>query len=275
MKTLCPLLAFLLLLLCNPIVAQPDCESHPLFNQMPEHKVERCEKNDFDEMRINQTGKNGTTELTKSGKYLNTTYTFTGPWENRPSMVQIFQNYSNAVTHAGGKVLYTSASQAFYFLKKSGDSFWIRVSGDGSGIYSVATIQEAALKQDILVTAAQIGNDINTEGKAVFYGIYFETGKSALKSESNAAIAEIAKYLKSNPGVQVYVVGHTDNTGTHDTNMKLSTDRAQAVVAELTMVHQIKKERLLAAGVGALSPVASNRSDEGKAKNRRVEIVVK
>ena len=94
-----------------------------------------------------------------------------------------------------------------------------------------------------------------------------------LKPESETALKEIAKLLQDDPGLQVHVVGHTDNVGGLEANMKLSLDRANAVVRDLTAKRGIAASRLKAGGVGPLAPVAANDTDAGKAKNRRVELV--
>jgi outer membrane protein OmpA-like peptidoglycan-associated protein len=105
------------------------------------------------------------------------------------------------------------------------------------------------------------------------YGIYFDTGKSDLKPESEEAIAEIAKLLKGDTDLKLYVVGHTDNVGALDANMKLSGSRAEAVLQALVRTHGIAASRLKSFGNGPYAPVATNDTDEGRAKNRRVELV--
>jgi outer membrane protein OmpA-like peptidoglycan-associated protein len=118
-----------------------------------------------------------------------------------------------------------------------------------------------------------MGNDINSTGHVSVYGIYFDTGKAEIKPESDTAIAQISKLLKNSASLKLYVVGHTDNVGTIDANMKLSKDRADAVVNSLITKYGIQAERLKSYGVASLTPVASNDTDEGRAKNRRVELV--
>ena len=125
----------------------------------------------------------------------------------------------------------------------------------------------------VTVDAASMAKDIASTGHVALYGILFDTDKADIKPESAATIGEIAKYLKANPTVKLNVVGHTDNVGVHDYNMGLSSRRAAAVVAELTTKHAIPAARLRPAGVGPLAPVAPNDSDDGRAKNRRVELV--
>ncbi|NOG98936.1 MAG: OmpA family protein [Ignavibacteriae bacterium] len=107
------------------------------------------------------------------------------------------------------------------------------------------------------------------------YGIYFDTDKSTIKPESEPTFKEIVKLLKDNSELNIYVVGHTDMTGTYSHNMKLSKDRAAAVVEELKAKYKISKNRLTADGVGPLAPAASNKTESGRKKKRRVKLVGK
>lgn len=125
----------------------------------------------------------------------------------------------------------------------------------------------------IAVDAAAMSKDIDIYGKVALYGLYFDHDKATLTAESKPALDEIAKLLKERPTLEVYVVGHTDLSGSLEYNLRLSRERAQAVVDALTKDHNIASARLEAHGVGPLVPVASNQGEPGKAKNRRVELV--
>jgi outer membrane protein OmpA-like peptidoglycan-associated protein len=125
----------------------------------------------------------------------------------------------------------------------------------------------------VTVDAAALGNDITRTGHTAVYGIYFDTGKADVKPESDAALKEIAKLLQQNPILKLHVVGHTDNVGQLPSNLDLSHRRADAVVKVLSTRYSIAAMRLDAQGVGPLAPVASNDSEPGRAKNRRVELV--
>jgi OOP family OmpA-OmpF porin len=114
---------------------------------------------------------------------------------------------------------------------------------------------------------------IHDSGKVAVYGLYFDTDKDAVKSESQPTLAEIAKLLTSEPTLHLHIVGHTDNQGKSDYNLDLSRRRAASVVAELTSKYGIAATRLDAFGCGMYSPVASNEAEEGRARNRRVELV--
>jgi len=124
-----------------------------------------------------------------------------------------------------------------------------------------------------IADAKSLMNDIQATGHASVYGIYFHFDNSDIKLESEPALKEMANLLQNNRGLKLYVVGHTDNVGVLDYNMKLSKARAAAVMNELTAKYKISPERLKAYGVGSLAPVASNKTDDGRAMNRRVELV--
>jgi outer membrane protein OmpA-like peptidoglycan-associated protein len=140
-------------------------------------------------------------------------------------------------------------------------------------MYRLNIVEREAMKQEVSANAEAMGNDINSTGHVAIYGIYFDSGKAEIKPESDTAIAQISVLLKNNVSLKLYVVGHTDNVGTIDSNMKLSKDRADAVVNTLITKYGITAARLKSYGVASLVPVASNDTEEGKAKNRRVELV--
>ncbi len=125
----------------------------------------------------------------------------------------------------------------------------------------------------VSVDAAAMKKAIAESGRVALYGIYFDTGLAVVKPESKAALEEIARLLKAEPAMKLLVVGHTDTVGAWSANQDLSLRRAQAVVNALVTQYGIPAARLQAAGVGFASPVASNRSDAGRARNRRVELV--
>jgi OOP family OmpA-OmpF porin len=123
------------------------------------------------------------------------------------------------------------------------------------------------------VNAEEMSKSLADTGKVVLYGMYFETGKDTIRPDSQPTLQEIAKLLKANPQLKVRVVGHTDNQGKADYNLDLSRRRAASVVRELTTNHAVVSDRLDSFGCGLYAPVSSNESEEGRAKNRRVELV--
>lgn len=127
----------------------------------------------------------------------------------------------------------------------------------------------------VTIDAEAMGKDIDHYGKVALYGLYFDHDKAVLKPESEPALVEISKLLKTRPTLSVYVVGHTDSTGTFAYNLKLSIDRARAIVDALVKNYGIASARLEPHGVASLAPVLTNQSDGGRAKNRRVELVAR
>ncbi len=123
------------------------------------------------------------------------------------------------------------------------------------------------------VTAEKMASSIQETGRVALYGIYFEFNKADLKPESAAALEQIAKLLSSDSGLKLLVTGHTDNVGSFEFNRSLSERRAQAVVRELVTRYSISNDRLFPFGVSFAAPAASNETEEGRAKNRRVELV--
>jgi outer membrane protein OmpA-like peptidoglycan-associated protein len=134
-------------------------------------------------------------------------------------------------------------------------------------------VEKEAMVQKVVADASLMADSIGETGKVAVYEIFFDFNKADIKPESEPALREIAKLLSEKKTMRLHVVGHTDNVGGYDYNMKLSQARADAVVQALVTKHKVDGTRLKAAGVGPLSPVASNRTEDGKAKNRRVELV--
>jgi len=157
-------------------------------------------------------------------------------------------------------------------VQKDNKETWLEVRSYNN-MYRLNIVEKEIMEQNIIANADAMGNDINSTGHVSVYGIYFDTGKSEIKPESDQAIEQISILLKNNASLNIYVVGHTDNVGTIDSNMKLSLDRANAVVNALVTKYAIAATRLKPYGVASLTPVASNDTEEGKAKNRRVELV--
>jgi len=245
-------------------------KDHPLLTRMPDSHIIDYSEKDFDKHEfIVQNGKKVSVEGHKYYIQYNINQGAKGPGD-----LKVVRNIQNALTKIGGKVLFEGERpyNSTVKLEKGGKETWVTVSAWPT-LYRLTIVEKEVMKQEVEANAEAMGNDINTTGHVSIYGIYFDTGKTEIKPESDAAIAEIAKLLKNNNALKVYVVGHTDNAGSFDANMKLSKDRADAVTNSLVSKHGIASSRLKAYGVSSLNPIASNKTEEGKAKNRRVELV--
>jgi OmpA-OmpF porin, OOP family len=194
-----------------------------------------------------------------------------------PSGLQITRNYTNAMKSIGGKVVYEFEDGGRYYatmkVVKNNAEAWALVEGSGNGMYKIHVVEKQMMNQDVAANAESLAGSINETGKAAVYGIDFDTDKSEIKPESEPAISEIVKLLKADPNLKLYVVGHTDNVGVFNYNIKLSQARAAAVVNALVSKHGVASARLTPFGAGPAAPVASNKNEEGRAKNRRVELV--
>lgn len=195
-----------------------------------------------------------------------------------PSNLQVQRNFQNAVLKLGGKVLYDE-KEGYYrttlFLARAGKEIWaeVRTEGGADGDHYYLTIVErGAMKQDIVANAEAMKSGLTETGHAEIAGIFFDFNKAEIKPESQAALDETVKLLRADPALRVWVVGHTDNVGTAEANVKLSSARASAVVAALVKAG-IDAKRLAPHGAGPYSPKAANTTEEGRAQNRRVELV--
>jgi OmpA-OmpF porin, OOP family len=191
-----------------------------------------------------------------------------------PGELKIRRNIQDALKKIGGNVVFDDNfnKTSVIVLQKDGKETWVEVRSYNN-LYRLTIVEKEIMKQEVVANAEKMNSDINSTGHVSIYGIYFDTGKSDIKPESDAAISEIAKLLKNNGALKLYVVGHTDNVGPFDSNMKLSQDRAAAVEKALTGKYGIAGTRLKAYGVSSLVPITSNNTEDGRAKNRRVELV--
>jgi outer membrane protein OmpA-like peptidoglycan-associated protein len=262
----------------SPAFAQEDaqgCKDHPLFTRMPGYRITLCRNLDFDaEDFIDPATKR---KVTVEGRKYHTEYVTKKEYEFKYSRLQVSRNYVNAIKKIGGTAYENNPgdpSETSMKLIKDGKETWAKLRFNFVANYLYLTIVEKeAMAQEVVADAASMATDISTSGKALIYGIYFDFGKADIKPESESALEEITKMLLQDSKMKLYVVGHTDNVGGLDYNMKLSEQRAEAVVNELVSKFKVDGSRLKALGVGPAAPVTSNETEEGKAKNRRVELV--
>ncbi|MFO7889970.1 MAG: OmpA family protein [bacterium] len=225
---------------------------------------------------------------------------------------KVFKNYENALKNAGYQILFTTSEkessypfwnedvyhhewginpirsedfvdpfgrEGFRFITAKGNYkgnnlyFAIFINNYHEYIYITQDVIEINPMESGLVTAKKIEDNIELSGFVSIYGIHFDTGKWNIKKESEPALKEIADFLKDHPENKYYIVGHTDNVGDFSFNKTLSEKRAHAVMNALITYYGINEQQLKAYGVASLSPVTSNATDTGKARNRRVEIV--
>jgi outer membrane protein OmpA-like peptidoglycan-associated protein len=219
---------------------------------------------------------------------------------------EIVKNYVEAIEKNGGKVLESSNSKEsikafmkvghpYHDLKnfeyamfkdrvyktffgmvptESADHYIMLAFGNVEAkLYYSLVIVKTTPMQKGLVSVDNLNSGISTNGHIAVYDILFETGEYVVMEESIYTLNSIAEYLNANKDKKFFIVGHTDNVGDFSSNMTLSENRAKAVMNELVTKCNVDASQLESYGAASLSPVTSNSTDEGKAKNRRVEIV--
>jgi len=258
------------------VFAQQDakgCKDHPLFTRMPNTYLNDCKYTEFDAREWPDPDTQGKTNVKVEGKYWFVQYYSQKGFEDKRSDLQVSRNYSNAMKKIGGSVYESRVTDTYMKLLKDGKEIWAYVASYRGENIRIEIIEKEAMKQEITADAKFMAEGLSSTGHVAIYGIYFDFNKSDLKPESESALKEIAKLLIGNPNLKVFIVGHTDNVGGIDYNMNLSQARAGAVVQALTKKYKVKPQQMKAYGVGQLAPVAPNKTEEGRAKNRRVELV--
>lgn len=255
-------------------VPQPDVKGskdHPLVSRMPDFWISEYKENEFDYYKF--IGADKKPVIIEGHKY-SILYKLNSGVQD-PGTLKISRNFQDALKKVGGKVILDDSFNKLstIVIQKDGKETWIEVRCYSGVMFRLSIVEREIMKQEIVADANAMGNDINSSGHVSLYGIFFDTGKSELKAESDSAIIQISILLSKNVNLKLYVVGHTDNVGTIDANMKLSKDRADEVVKTLVAKYGIAADRLKSYGVASLAPVASNDAEEGRAKNRRVELV--
>ncbi len=260
---------FFLLFFSLPLFGQDadGCKDSPLVTRMPESRIYDCERKEFDQFTVTiAADKDGnTTEKTLGGEYLRIIY------EGREgiSALQVFRNYQNALRQAGFQAVYSSSPN--YQLVRKGNT-WLALDSSAGAGHTLYFVTVKAMDQEVTADASALKDEIEKSGRVSVYGIQFDPGKAAILPASEKVMAEVRKLLAENPNLKLRVEGHTDNTGAKAVNERLSLQRAQAVVAWLA-ARGIDAARMQAQGFGDAKPVADNSTEEGRARNRRVDLV--
>jgi OmpA-OmpF porin, OOP family len=226
--------------------------------------------------------------------------------------LEVFRNYENELKSRNPEILFTGAGpdlgymfgllpqydgldgQLFgysntnnrYGAYKMGDTYLVIYAAEfdygathhpiekGQTAVQVDVIEAKPMDEKMVtVDATEMDKQISANGKVALYGIYFDFNKAEVRPDSEAALMEIGKLLQSRPALAILVVGHTDAVGGFESNRSLSQRRAEAIVASLVSKQGIDRKRLFPVGVSFASPIATNSIEEGRAKNRRVELV--
>ena len=255
-------------------------KDHPLLTRYPGSHIVEYEKN-FNSVEFAVGSKAGEPQRKPvEGDATIITYFHNSP-EKQMTLGKNSMPRNNAIKGIGGEVVYErlpkegDGGETTLEVTTGGKEVWVRAE---VGVFSAPTqsyklwiVEVAAMQQ--VVTANKLLDELNKNGFIALY-INFDTGKSDLKADGKATVAEIVKMLKAAPGLKVGIEGHTDNVGQAAANKALSEARARSVMAAV-VAGGVDAKRLSAAGFGQERPIADNRGEEGRAKNRRVELVKK
>lgn len=265
------LLSILFLTMSLCVAHAEDAEGgkdHPLFPRMSKFQIHNYQQKNFNGFDFFLDKEEEKTQRVE-GKFTEVEYNEPGDVPTH-SILEVLRNHINAIKQIGGVVVMQNDNKATLKLVKNGREIWthVDVSNDGAS-YSLTIVEKAAMKQEI--SSNDMLDALNQAGHIALY-INFDTAKSTIKKESMPVVNEVVKLLKDNPSLSLRIEGHTDNVGDAKKNLTLSNERAQSVVAALVR-EKISANRLEAKGFGMTKPVADNSTEDGKAKNRRVELV--
>lgn len=283
---------------------------HPMISRYHEATIIRFAYEDFDEYRLLTgpvKGREPGEHATLEGKVTRITYEI----PKTRSTLEVYRNYEQSLAEGGFELLYGCADRdcggrdfnhaVVPYTTEQGDQYRdqrylaARLARDEGDIYAMLYIIKAAglggPKKDnvyaqldvvevapmqtgmVRVDAKAMAKGIDADGHVALYGILFDFDSDRIRPESAQTLREISAFLESRPELKLLVVGHTDNQGALDYNLGLSRRRAVAVVRVLTEEYGIGAGRLEGHGVGFLAPAAPNDTEQGRAKNRRVELV--
>ena len=245
---------------------EPDaegCKDSAVITRMAGSKINSCETKEFDQVKfpLGQDAQGNDKEKVAEGEVRTWDY-YT---REGVSEIQVFRNIETALKRAGFTIDYESSPMQITAHK---GKTWYGLDNRGS-YYDQTIVVEKQMEQE--VTASDLSDQLNKSGHVAVYGIHFDTGKATMQPDSDPVLQQIVQLLNDNPTLKLRVEGHTDNQGPAAANQSLSEKRAKAVVAWLSS-HGAAASRLTAKGFGASKPVADNTSEDGRAKNRRVEL---
>ena len=238
-----------------------DCKDSPLITRFPGSIINSCDNKEYEQADLPLGG--------DKIKHVEGDYHY---WNiatrQGTSEIQVFRNFQTAIKNAGFTIDYTQSPEQIVAHK---GVTWLFIDNRGDYYYQTV-VTEKELQQEVTADASSLSDEINKNGRVAVYGINFDTGKAVVLPDSENVLGEVVKLLQQNADLKLRVEGHTDNQGAAAANQTLSEKRAQAVVAWL-VAHDVSASRLTAKGLGQTAPVADNSTPDGRAKNRRVELV--
>lgn len=282
-------------------------------NELPVHIYSHIETSEYDRLEVPTgpaTTDGFEATETMEGRYFQYTYRFE---DDDVSTMRVKSSYINSLQENGFEVLFAGSEGEIGYrngvglliqgdfsrpdrrccsaVRNSDIRYLAARSSDGNILLSMVTfrarlgmgtvvlvdIAEIDVMDDSMehrpLSAEEMGDGLEQHGRVAVQNILFDTNSASILPESAEALETIASLMDEQSDLNLLVVGHTDNTGSFDHNLNLSMERAASVVEYLSSQFGISGDRLQAAGAGMMAPVTTNRTEEGRALNRRVELV--
>ncbi len=249
-----------------PAKDRAGCQDSKVLSRMPDCRIHFCQNMEYNafEFPVGKANQKKTVE----GEY--ELLKFSCP--ATISGLQIHRNAENALKSAGYNIVYTYVyGTTRYYLTAQKGPQWAHVYAT-KGAYDLTTVKAKEMVQAMEANADSWIQQIQLNGRVSVYGINFDTGKATIKPDSEKVLTEVASLLQKQPDWYMMIAGHTDNVGTDAVNTPLSLQRASSVIAWLA-AKGIDKSRLMPAGFGSRKPVVDNNTEEGRAQNRRVDLI--
>ena len=250
---------------------------HPVIKPMPGASLreQSSKTEDFSTYLFRLKVGTVTKNVEKGGKFWELRYEFrdvNGDIDKTTSTAEIIANYVVAAQEKGGEIHQKGSNYLIFSIpREGGGTSWIKLTGS-LGSYVLFIVDEEPLEPVLSFGAEELKIALDTEGHVAVYGINFAIDEAFLQVGAGYVIEEFVRLMKLYPELKVEIQGHTDNTGSADHNLELSKKRAESV-KQYMLIYGVESARLVSKGFGMTQPIADNGTDEGRAKNRRVELV--
>ena len=277
--TLTILLSIFFIMSSINAIAFQDTEKleHPVIKPMPgANLIERSSKHESYftlTIRVTEDGMRVSKDV--SGEYWRLRYEMldsSGKKIANVSRGEIIGNYVSAALEKGGRE-HTRGSNSLVFSvpRKDGGTSWGKLI-IASADYTLEIIDEKPLVPVLSFGAEELKKALDSEGRVAVYGINFAVDSDSLQLGAEKVLSEFVKLMTLYPELKIEIQGHTDNTGAAQHNLDLSSKRAESV-KNFIVLYGIESSRLVPKGYGMTKPIESNDTEEGRAKNRRVELM--
>ena len=259
--------------------AQEDADGakdHPMLSRFPGYYIEEYDEQDFSSYEF---ARGDDQQQKVEGRYWKIEY-WLKEGAKKGGPIEIGRNYLAPLLKRGGTKMFddldAGGGMIVGRMPAGRKTIWVEVDvSNGGEVFALTIVEEAAMTQKVEFTAMELASILDEKGVVALHGILFDTGQATIRSESKADLQSVGDLLKQRTDLRLEIQGHTDNVGVPEMNRRLSDARAAAVKQYLVATFGVAAARLTTAGFGDTQPVADNRTEQGRAQNRRVELVRK